>query len=89
MKQRAAQPPLRNGAKKVASVAHLGGLTPPPPPHARYEADGPFRGRVHADSRVRCFGVYVSQAWRGDLEHAIGPVMSWVIPLLLAYIPAC
>ena len=34
------------------------------------------------------FGVHVSQAWRADLEHAIGPVMSWVIPLMLAYIPS-
>ena len=33
------------------------------------------------------FGVYVSQSWRADLENAIGPVMSWVIPIMLAYIP--
>ena len=31
--------------------------------------------------------VYVSQSWRADLEGAIGPVMSWVIPTMLAYIP--
>ena len=33
------------------------------------------------------FGVYVSQSWRADLESAIGPVMAWVIPTMLAYIP--
>ena len=33
------------------------------------------------------FAVYVSQPWRSDLETAIGPVMSWVIPILIAYIP--
>jgi hypothetical protein len=33
------------------------------------------------------FGVYVSQAWRADLESAIGPVMSRVIPTTLAYVP--
>ena len=33
------------------------------------------------------FSVYVSQPWRADLESAIGPVMSWVIPTTLAYIP--
>ena len=33
------------------------------------------------------FGVYVSQSWRAELESAIGPVMSWVIPTTLAYIP--
>ena len=33
------------------------------------------------------FGVYASGPWRGDLEGALGPVMAWVIPILLAYIP--
>ncbi len=34
------------------------------------------------------FAVLVSQPWRSDLEAAIGPVASWVIPVMLAYIPA-
>lgn len=33
------------------------------------------------------FGVWVSGPWREELERALGPVMGWVIPLLLAYIP--
>ena len=33
------------------------------------------------------FSVWVSGPWREDLELAIGPVMAWVIPVLLAYIP--
>ena len=33
------------------------------------------------------FGVWASGPWRDQLEHAIGPVMAWVIPLFLAYIP--
>jgi biofilm PGA synthesis N-glycosyltransferase PgaC len=33
------------------------------------------------------FAVWVSDTWRNDLAHAIGPVMAWVIPLTLAYIP--
>ena len=33
------------------------------------------------------FSVYASQSWREDLESAIGPVMAWVIPTTLAYIP--
>ena len=33
------------------------------------------------------FSVWVSEPWRGELEAAIGPVMGWVIPLFLAYIP--
>ena len=34
------------------------------------------------------FGVWVSAPWRSDLEEAIGPVMAWVIPVMLAYVPA-
>lgn len=33
------------------------------------------------------FAVWVSAPWRSDLAQAIGPVMAWVIPILLAYIP--
>src|SRR6476619_318929 len=31
--------------------------------------------------------VWVSRVWRGELEDAIGPVMAWVIPIFMAYIP--
>lgn len=34
------------------------------------------------------FSVWVSGPWRDELEGALGPVMAWVIPLFLAYIPA-
>ena len=34
------------------------------------------------------FSVWVSRIWRGELEDAIGPVMAWIIPIFLAYIPA-
>ena len=33
------------------------------------------------------FSVWVSAPWRSDLREAIGPVMAWVIPVMLAYIP--
>jgi len=33
------------------------------------------------------FAVYVSAPWRSDLRAALGPVMAWVIPIMLAYIP--
>ena len=33
------------------------------------------------------FSVWASGPWRGELEVAIGPVMAWVIPIFLAYIP--
>ena len=34
------------------------------------------------------FSVWVSGPWRDDLEAALGPVMGWVIPIFLAYIPS-
>jgi poly-beta-1,6-N-acetyl-D-glucosamine synthase len=33
------------------------------------------------------FSIWVSAPWRHDLEDAIGPVMAWVIPTFLGYIP--
>jgi biofilm PGA synthesis N-glycosyltransferase PgaC len=33
------------------------------------------------------FSIWASRIWRGELEDAIGPVMAWVIPTFLAYIP--
>src|SRR4051812_31098019 len=33
------------------------------------------------------FSIWASTPWRGELEDAIGPVMGWVIPIFLAYIP--
>jgi poly-beta-1,6-N-acetyl-D-glucosamine synthase len=31
--------------------------------------------------------VWISGPWRSDLADAVGPVMAWVIPTLLAYVP--
>ena len=33
------------------------------------------------------FSVWVSDPWRDELGDAVGPVMAWVIPIFLAYIP--
>lgn len=33
------------------------------------------------------FAVWASDSWRHELEEAVGPVLAWVIPILLAYIP--
>jgi poly-beta-1,6-N-acetyl-D-glucosamine synthase len=33
------------------------------------------------------FSVTVSSTWRDELQRAIGPVMAWVIPIFMAYIP--
>ncbi len=34
------------------------------------------------------FAVWASSPWRAELRDAIGPVMAWVIPIFLAYVPA-
>jgi len=34
------------------------------------------------------FAVWASTPWRGELSDAIGPVMAWVIPIFLAYVPS-
>lgn len=34
------------------------------------------------------FAVWASAPWRSDLREAISPVMAWVIPIRLAYVPA-
>lgn len=33
------------------------------------------------------FGVWVSSPWRHELESALGPILGWTIPILLAYLP--
>jgi biofilm PGA synthesis N-glycosyltransferase PgaC len=33
------------------------------------------------------FSIWISDPWRDELGAAIGPVMGWVIPIFLAYIP--
>lgn len=33
------------------------------------------------------FAVYASAPWRDELERVLGPVMAWVIPVMLAYVP--
>jgi biofilm PGA synthesis N-glycosyltransferase PgaC len=33
------------------------------------------------------FSVWVSDSWRDELGEEIGPVMAWVIPICIAYIP--
>jgi poly-beta-1,6-N-acetyl-D-glucosamine synthase len=34
------------------------------------------------------FALWASSPWRAELREAIGPVMAWVIPIFLAYVPA-
>jgi poly-beta-1,6-N-acetyl-D-glucosamine synthase len=65
----------------------LGGLTRRPRPSAGGRPTIRFVIVVALTVAYVAFGVYISEPWRADLREAIGPVMAWVIPILLAYIP--
>lgn len=72
----------------MVDLSHpLGGLTWRPHPRFGIRPAVRFVLALALTAGWVAFGVYVSQPWRADLESAIGPVMSWVIPVLLAYIP--
>jgi biofilm PGA synthesis N-glycosyltransferase PgaC len=66
----------------------LGGLTSPRSPEFGLRPTVRFALASLLTLAWVAFSVRVSQPWRDDLEAAIGPVMAWVIPLFLAYIPA-
>jgi poly-beta-1,6-N-acetyl-D-glucosamine synthase len=67
--------------------ARLGGLTRRRRPRAGGRPTVRFVMAVALTAAYVAFGVYVSAPWRSDLREAIGPVMAWVIPILLAYVP--
>jgi poly-beta-1,6-N-acetyl-D-glucosamine synthase len=68
-------------------LARLGGLTRRRRPAAGRRPTVRFVIALGLTVAYVAFSVYVSAPWRSDLREAIGPVMAWVIPILLAYIP--
>ena len=66
----------------------LGGVTARERPVFGVRPAVRFAAAVTLTLTYLVFAVLVSQPWRSDLEAAIGPVASWVIPVMLAYIPA-
>ena len=75
-------------SEQLAPPRPLGGMTRRRRPATGRAPDGSFRRRVRLDGRVRGIRRALSTPWRSDLREAIGPVMAWVIPIMLAYIPA-
>jgi poly-beta-1,6-N-acetyl-D-glucosamine synthase len=71
----------------VSERAKLGGFTRREPPAAGLRPTLLFSLVLPLTVLHVAFGVWVSQPWRRQLEETIGPVMSWVIPLPLAYVP--
>jgi biofilm PGA synthesis N-glycosyltransferase PgaC len=67
--------------------AGLGGLTRRPRPSVGARPTIRFAIAVALTAAYVGFAVHVSAPWRAELDEAIGPVMAWVIPTLLAYVP--
>src|SRR3954447_15750348 len=65
----------------------LGGTTPRSPPTFGLRPAVRFALAVTCTAAWVALSIRLSQPWRADLEAAIGPVMAWVIPTLLGYIP--
>jgi biofilm PGA synthesis N-glycosyltransferase PgaC len=71
----------------VSERALLGGLTRRRRPAVGIRPTLLFTVALALTLAYVAFGIHVSQAWRADLEREIGPVMSWTIPIMLAYLP--
>ena len=71
-----------------APAGRLGGLTRRRGPEAGLRPTVLFALAGSLTVAWVVFAVWASGPWRGELEAALGPVMGWVIPILLAYIPA-
>ena len=70
-----------------APARALGGLTRRRGPEAGLRPTVLFAIVFCLDAAWVAFGVWASTPWRHELEAALGPVMGWVIPILLAYVP--
>jgi len=69
------------------SDGHLGGLTRRKAPASGLRPTARFAIASVLTVAWVAFSVWISSPWRDELKAAIGPVMAWVIPLFLAYIP--
>jgi poly-beta-1,6-N-acetyl-D-glucosamine synthase len=70
-----------------AAPAGHGRMVKRPRPTAGWRPTVRFAVVLVLTAAYGAFAVSASAPWRGDLEAAIGPVMAWVIPVMLAYIP--
>jgi hypothetical protein len=67
---------------------HLGGRTRRKAPASGLRPTVRFAVAFALTLAWVAFSVWISDPWRDELEAAIGPVMGWVIPIFLAYLPA-
>jgi biofilm PGA synthesis N-glycosyltransferase PgaC len=75
-------------AERLPERRRLGGLTARERPAFGMRPTLRFTLAVTITVAYVVFCVWFSQPWRSDLEQAIGPIASWLIPLMLAYIPS-
>jgi len=75
------------GEQLAPDRVRLGGLTRRERPYGGGRPTVRFAIVVVLTALWVTFCVVVSAPWRSDLRDALGPVMAWVIPVLLAYIP--
>jgi poly-beta-1,6-N-acetyl-D-glucosamine synthase len=84
---RASRVTLSHVSGVEAHLQPLGGLTARTRPAFGLRPTLRFTAAVTLTIGWVGFSVWFSQPWRSDLEEAIGPIASWVIPVLLAYVP--
>ncbi len=68
-------------------IGHLGGRTRRRAPGSGLRPTVRFVVALALTLAWVGFSIWVSDPWRDELAAAIGPVMAWVIPIFLAYIP--
>ena len=72
----------------VSEPAKLGGLTKRARPAYGPRPTWLFIVAFSLTIAYVVLAVYLSDPWRSELEAAIGPIAAWLIPTLLAYVPA-
>jgi biofilm PGA synthesis N-glycosyltransferase PgaC len=82
-----AEPARPTPAEGALRRDRLGGLTRRRAPAAGLRPTVRFAIAAALTLAWVAFSVWVSGPWRDQLGDAIGPVMAWVIPIVLAYIP--
>jgi biofilm PGA synthesis N-glycosyltransferase PgaC len=73
--------------RMLVSRRPVGGFTRRRHPHAGLRPTVRFAFASLLTTAWVGFSVWVSTPWRHELAEALGPVLAWVIPILLAYIP--
>ena len=76
------------GVDPALAARRLGGLTRRRRPEAGLRPTVLFALAGSLTLAWVGFAIWASGPWRGELEAALGPVLGWVIPILLAYVPA-